>query len=78
MQRWQRFTEESAPWEKRFAGEMRGLFDRQQASILAHVAGRGLRQLDPSNPFDRALDSSSGRRCAPSCGMWRRQAARWR
>ena len=28
--------------EKRFAGEMRGLFDRQQASILAHVAGRGL------------------------------------
>ena len=54
VQRWQRFTEESAPWEKRFAGEMRGLFDRQQASILAHVAGRGVRQLDPSNPFDRA------------------------
>lgn len=54
VQRWRRFTEAIAPWEKRFAGEMRGLFDRQQASILAHVTGRGVRQLDPSNPFDRA------------------------
>lgn len=54
VQRWQRFTEASAPWEKRFTSEMRGLFDRQQASILAHVTGRGARQLDPSNPFDRA------------------------